>query len=211
LLASKISAVDDTFDEDEGDNDYDVEDLMTGSNVGEEEDIVLVPIKETNTKYNDIINATLADMGLSTIKIAWYSNRIEITAGKANVSSTDEDVCPNADQLEQAHRRLYSIFEADHPSVIENNEILLASPGVQDVLCSPRDFVSFQGFPVIVTTSELFKKKTSFEGTLQVRDEESVVISVKGRIVKIPVGIVSKVELPKAKFEPNDYEIKKLR
>jgi ribosome maturation factor RimP len=83
---------------------------------------------------------------------------------------------------------------------------------VRDELRSDRDFASFKGFPVTVTTSEVFRKKTVFEGTLLDRDCEHVRVSTKGRITKIPRALVAGVALPKAKFEPTDLEIRgKLR
>jgi hypothetical protein len=43
------------------------------------------------------------------------------------------------------------------------------------------------------------------------RGEDSVVLSIRGRLLKLPRSLVAQVALPKSKFEPNDFEIRKLR
>ena len=43
------------------------------------------------------------------------------------------------------------------------------------------------------------------------REEESVSISVKGRLVKIPLEIVDSVRLKKMKYEAHDQEMSKLK
>ena len=76
---------------------------------------------------------------------------------------------------------------------------------------SDRDYISFRGFPVVVLTTEEFKKTRELRGTLVDRDENHVRISIKGRIVKIPRSICKTVALPSSKFESTDYEMRKLR
>ena len=225
------SSGDDSISDEANDEDIDFEDV--GSN-GFEGEVVDYEVNteigsSTQNKYITAINTTLSNMGLKMEKFTWLSTRIEIIVNKApgkpankvegtekvealgGLGVVEEEARPSASELEKAHRDIYTFLETSDATLVEKFEILVASPGIEDVLRSPRDFLSFQGFPVIVTTSELFKKKTQFEGTLQERNEEHVVISAKGRIVKIPVAIVSRVELPKPKFEPTDSEIRKLR
>ena len=55
-----------------------------------------------------------------------------------------------------------------------------------------------------VTTTEVYKKKTVWEGTLVGRDDEFVSLNLKGRPVKIPTELVAHVRLPEAKTEPGD-------
>ena len=64
---------------------------------------------------------------------------------------------------------------------------------------------------IAVTTTEDFKKKTLFEGSLIERSDEHVVVSLKGRIVKVPRKVIASVRLPKAKYESGDSEMRKLR
>ena len=171
---------------------------------------------ESQLRYNQLVRNTLSMHGLELRKIEWFADRIEVTASKLSPSTSrdgasEDDEFPNADMLEQAHKSLYAALESSDASLVEDYELIVASPGIEDVLKSPRDFVTFQGFPVIVSLSQEFRKKMTFEGSLQERTEEHVVISIKGRILKIPLDLVDRVELPKPKFEPNDPEIRKLR
>ena len=51
------------------------------------------------------------------------------------------------------------------------------------IQCELRVFVNLsQGFPVAVSTTEEFKSKTLFEGTLIERNAEHVTISMKGAL-----------------------------
>ena len=75
---------------------------------------------------------------------------------------------------------------------------------VKDTLTTDRDFTAFKGFPVTATTSEPYKSKTSWEGTLVKRDDEFLTLNLKGRPVKIPIGLVVDVKLPSAKREAGD-------
>lgn len=77
----------------------------------------------------------------------------------------------------------------------------VSTPGTSDVIARDREFEAFQGFTVTVRTSETYKKKTIFEGTLKERTEADVCLNMKGRILKIPRGIVQEVRLAKPKTE----------
>ena len=59
-------------------------------------------------------------------------------------------------------------------------------------------------FSVTATTSEPFKSKTSWEGTLVRRDAKYLTLNLKGRPVKIPIELVVDVQLPSAKSEAGD-------
>ena len=171
---------------------------------------------EQQQKFTRLINTTLSTHGLGLKKIEWFTDRIEVTTFKLISSTVDDNSTaqedfPNADMLEGAHKSIYSLLESSDASLVEDYELIVASPGIEDVLKTPRDFITFQGFPVIVSLKQEFRKKLIFEGSLQEKTDEHVIISIKGRILKIPLELVDRVELPKPKFEPNDPEIRKLR
>ena len=62
-----------------------------------------------------------------------------------------------------------------------------------------------------VELHEPVKGSKEVKGSLMGRDDSFVRLSLKGRIVKIPHSNVSVIRLPKAKYEQNDYEIRKLQ
>lgn len=161
---------------------------------------------EWRGKIEDVVNGHIRkDVTLSLQSIKWFSNRLEIVVS----SNIDQ---PSAGVLTTLHQDIYNDLDVreDELRFISRYEVLLATPGIGENLSSDREFVTFKGFPVTVTTSEIYKKKTSFEGNLIGRDDDKVYLSLKGRIVHIPRGLVQSVKLPKAKIEPTDIEMRKL-
>jgi ribosome maturation factor RimP len=71
----------------------------------------------------------------------------------------------------------------------------ISSPGVSRSLSADRDFISFKGFPIMVTTTEPYKGHQTWSGQLLRRDEQAVHISQKGRAIAIPRKLVVTVEL----------------
>lgn len=97
------------------------------------------------------------------------------------------------EDCEQMSRILEAQLDADE--IIPSAYVLeVSSPGIARTLTSDRDFVSFKGFSVIVNTSEPYKKRTQWQGTLQGRDEDAVYINQKGRKTAIPRDLVDTVE-----------------
>jgi ribosome maturation factor RimP len=163
-------------------------------------------------KVEDVIRTVVSMVPDAFLRqVTFKGGRIEVT-----VSATDDPDAPEGPSvatLQACHQRLYEAFELreDDLAVVTRNEILVASPGIGDVLRTDRDYVSFKGFNVAITTKEVFKKKTLFEGTLVERTDECVFISQKGRPIRIPRELIAEVRLPKPKYESTDSEMRKLR
>ena len=140
--------------------------------------------------------------------ITWIADRIEVTLS-ANSLDDPNPEGPSIALIDSAHRDLYNELDisGDELGILEKYEILFASPGVGNILYRDIDFDVFQGFPIIIETTEIYKKKTEFEGTLKERTDEHVLISLKGRIVKLPRNIIKVVKLFESKYEADD-EIK---
>jgi ribosome maturation factor RimP len=68
----------------------------------------------------------------------------------------------------------------------------VSSPGIGEELCSDRDFTSFRGFPVEVVSRDAAKAR---EGLLLGRDEQAVLLNMRGRTVRIPRDQVLGVRL----------------
>ncbi|PSB33588.1 ribosome maturation factor RimP [Stenomitos frigidus] len=71
----------------------------------------------------------------------------------------------------------------------------VSSPGISRLLTTDREFISFKGFPVIVTTAEPHAGQQEWTGQLIRRDEGTVHINQKGRAIAIPRTLVAKVQL----------------
>jgi ribosome maturation factor RimP len=140
----------------------------------------------------------------------WSARRLEIILSSNDDADYPEG--PPMNTIQVVHRSVYDELELrdEELDFTTSYELLVASPGVRDELHSDRDFISFRGFPVTIITTEEYKKKVEFKGTLIERDEEFVRISTKGRVTKIPRAICRSVSLPKSKVESTDLEMKKL-
>ncbi len=71
----------------------------------------------------------------------------------------------------------------------------VSSPGISRSLTTDREFISFKGFPVVVTTAEPHAGSSSWAGRLMKRDEAAVYLSQKGRTVAVPRQLIESVQL----------------
>ncbi|MFM8008657.1 MAG: ribosome maturation factor RimP, partial [Dolichospermum sp.] len=58
-----------------------------------------------------------------------------------------------------------------------------------------REFLSFKGFPVVISTSPAYEKKPEWIGSLMRRDETTVYLNQKGRVVEIPRDLITRVQI----------------
>ena len=130
-------------------------------------------------------------LNLEIVNIVFQSNK---TPANLRIDIANLSGETSLENCEQMSRLLEVILDEQNviPSVY-NLEI--SSPGIGNNLTTDREFISFKGFPVIVQTNTVFKKKTQWQGRLHRRDEESVYVNCKGKIVAIPRNIIAKVEL----------------
>lgn len=181
----------------------------------EDEEDALVPTAVTSNDWKEkvqkIIHEVIGKQGLYVQKIFWVGGRVEVVISAS--ADPMNPIGPSVSALQVCHRSMYDEFELreEELAVVTKFEIVVASPGIGETLRTDQDFVSFKGFNVAVTTTETYKKKTVFEGTLVERTDENVCISLKGRIVKVPRDLVLDVRLPKPKYESTDTEMRKLR
>jgi ribosome maturation factor RimP len=99
--------------------------------------------------------------------------------------------------LDDCERMSHALETAlDAASIIPEGYVLeVSSPGVSDTLSSDRDFRSFRGFPVLVTTQQPFQGNTQWIGNLVGRDDETVRVTQRGRVIAIPRATVAQVQL----------------
>lgn len=92
-------------------------------------------------------------------------------------------------------RALEEALEAAVQSMPDAYVLEVSSPGLSEFLSSDREFTTFRGFPVIVTTQEPHQGRTTWEGSLVGRDETAVRLNQRGRAIAIPRALVSQVQL----------------
>jgi ribosome maturation factor RimP len=98
------------------------------------------------------------------------------------------------EDCEQMSRALEAVL--DTADIIPDAYVLeISSPGISRILSTDREFISFKGFPVMVTTTEVYEGQTTWTGQLIRRDQTALYLSQKGRSVSIPRHLVDKVQL----------------
>ena len=137
--------------------------------------------------------------GLSALALEVHTHRIPMTVQvqvrRADGSDVSLDDCaafsgPLGDAIEAAGL-------LDAPYVLE-----VSSPGIGEDLLSDRDFTSFRGFPVEVLRRGEDGTERPQEGLLLERDDASVQLNVRGRIVRIPREQVVRVRLTSPRDGP---------
>jgi len=148
--------------------------------------------KENKSKLEALLEkvANERDLEICGLNIKTNQNPIviEITIKKTNGDEISLDDCalfntPASDEIE------YSIlFNCSY--VLE-----ISSQGVSDELTSERDFKTFKGFPVNVELNQKNSKIKFLNGLLYEKSNDYLAINIKGRIKKIPLDEVLKINL----------------
>ena len=130
-------------------------------------------------------------LGLELVQAVFHTNqnppvlRVDIRNPEADTSLND---------CERMSLSLEAVL--DTSDVLPDAYVLeVSSPGVSRSLIADRDFISFKGFPVTVTTTTAYKGHTVWSGQLIRRDETAVHLSQKGRAIAIPRDLIQGVQL----------------
>lgn len=139
----------------------------------------------------DIATPVAESLGLELVGAVFHTNqRPPVLRVDIRSLSTDTGL----DDCEQMSRALEAAL--DEAGTIPDAYVLeVSSPGVPGVLSTDREFISFKGFPVIVTASESYAGHREWIGQLIRRDDAAVHVSVKGRAIAIPRHLVTRVQL----------------
>jgi ribosome maturation factor RimP len=99
--------------------------------------------------------------------------------------------------LEDCERMSQALSAAlDLEEIIPHAYVLeVSSPGTDRQLESDREFVAFKGFTIKINTSSPFEGKQDWTGNLVSRDQTTLTISQKGKLVALPRELVTRVEL----------------
>lgn len=130
-------------------------------------------------------------LGLEVVGAVFQTNhrppvlRVDIRNPERNTGLAD---------CEQMSRVLEA--KLDETGMIPDAYVLeVSSPGISRVLSTDREFISFKGFAVTVSTSEPHAGHKEWTGQLVGRDDEAVHLSQKGRSIAIPRLLVTRVQL----------------
>jgi len=142
-------------------------------------------------QITELATPVAAALGLDVVGAVFHTNqsppvlRIDIRNQQQDTSLQD---CALMSQALEA--------VLDESEVIPDAYVLeVSSPGISRTLITDREFISFKGFPVEVTTLEPYKGQNIWTGNLVRREDESVYLSQKGRAIAIPCPLIERVQL----------------
>ncbi|HEY9809439.1 MAG TPA: ribosome maturation factor RimP [Halomicronema sp.] len=130
-------------------------------------------------------------LGLEVVAAVFHTNHNPPVL-RVDIRNTKDDTSLN--DCEHFSRILEASLDAEQ--IIGDAYVLeISSPGISPILTSDREFISFKGFPVTVSTSDPQAGHKELTGKLIRRDETAVYLNQKGRIQAIPRQLVIKVQL----------------
>jgi ribosome maturation factor RimP len=131
------------------------------------------------------------DIGLEIVEIVFQTNKRPPVL-RVDIRNLDRET--GLEDCEQMSRALETSL--DSQEIIPGAYILeISSPGISRQLTSDREFNSFKGFAVIVTTREEAGGQKEWRGKLQGRDEERLYLNQKGRAISLVRSSVIGVRL----------------
>lgn len=119
---------------------------------------------------------------------------LNVEALKIDTQSLSSVAAAIIDSLEQVE---------DSLQVLSRHEIILTSPGAEDVLETQRQFDGHRGHEVLVETQDPWESNRTLRGKLLERNAMDVIINQKGRMVTIPLNFVRCVRLPNIRAASN--------
>ena len=131
------------------------------------------------------------DLELEVVKVVFHTNqsppilRVDIRNPITDTSLND---------CERMSRNLEASLDA--ALVIPDAYVLeVSSPGISQQLQTDREYLTFKGFPIKVYTSSPHQGQSELNGKLVRRDEKSVYLNKKGRVIEIPRSNITSVLL----------------
>lgn len=131
------------------------------------------------------------NLGLELVGVVFHTNQRPPVL-RVDIRNLHQDTGLN--DCEQMSRALEPTL--DEANIIPDAYVLeVSSPGISRQLTTDRDFISFKGFAVIVTTSQPYEGGQEWTGQLIRQDDTTVYLNKKGRAIAIPRSLISKVQL----------------
>jgi ribosome maturation factor RimP len=142
-------------------------------------------------QITELATPIATELGLEVVAIAFLTNQ-NPPALRVDIRNPQTET--GLDDCARMSRALEAVL--DETEVIPFAYMLeISSPGVSRQLTTDREFSSFQGFAIRVTTTQAIGSKTEWQGQLVRRDDTAIYLSLKGRPVEIPRELVDKVYL----------------
>lgn len=139
----------------------------------------------------DLATPVAEELGLEVVGAVFHTNQRPPVL-RVDIRNLNSDTGLN--DCERMSRAMEAALDAS--DLIPDAYVLeISSPGIARQLTTDREFISFKGFPAIVSTSQPFEGKQEWNGQLMGRDEQAVYLNQKGRAIAIPRIIIARVQL----------------
>ncbi len=142
-------------------------------------------------KIIDLATPVAQELGLELVGVVFHTNQNPPVL-RVDIRNPQEDTGLN--DCERMSRALE--ISLDAAEIFPDTYILeVSSPGISRQLVTDREFISFKGFPVTISTSQPYDGQQEWTGQLIRRDETAVYINQKGRVVEIQRSLITRVQL----------------
>jgi ribosome maturation factor RimP len=139
----------------------------------------------------ELASPIATSLGLEVVGAVFHTNQNPPTL-RVDIRNLEGDT--GLDDCERMSRSLDAVL--DTTGILPDTYVLeVSSPGISRQLTSDREFISFKGFPVVITTAEPYDGQQEWAGQLIRRDETAVVLNQKGRAIAIPRPLINTVQL----------------
>lgn len=139
----------------------------------------------------DLATPVAEDLGLELVGAVFHTNQRPPVL-RVDIRNPEQDTSLN--DCERMSRALEPTL--DQADIIPDTYVLeISSPGISRQLTTDREFISFKGFAVIVSTSQPYEGQQEWTGKLIRRDDTAVYLNQKGRAIGIPRSLITRVQL----------------
>jgi ribosome maturation factor RimP len=139
----------------------------------------------------DLATPVAEELGLEIVGVVFHTNQRPPVL-RVDIRNPQQDT--GLDDCERMSRALEA--ELDVAQIIPDAYMLeVSSPGISRELVTDREFISFKGFPVVISTSPPHNGQQEWIGHLIRRDETTVYLNQKGRVIGIPRSLITRVQI----------------
>jgi ribosome maturation factor RimP len=143
----------------------------------------------------DLASPVAEELGLEVVGVVFHTNQRPPIL-RIDIRNPQEDTGLN--DCERMSRALEASLDA--AEIIPDTYVLeVSSPGISRQLVTDREFISFKGFTVIISTSPPYDGQQEWSGQLIRRDENTVYLNQKGRTVEIPRTLITRVQMDESR------------
>ncbi|MFH7025782.1 MAG: ribosome maturation factor RimP [Heteroscytonema crispum UTEX LB 1556] len=139
----------------------------------------------------DLATPVAEELGLELVGVVFHTNKRPPVL-RVDIRNPNQDT--GLDDCERMSRALEACLDATD-IIPDAYELEVSSPGISRQLTTDREFISFKGFPVIVSLSQPYDGQQQWTGQLIRRDETKVYLNQKGRVIEIPRPLITRVQL----------------